>query len=178
MVNELFKRTINFPEPVFLEETVSTNLYLQALCDRIRQEDLTCVYTSFQSAGRGQRGNSWESEKGKKPPVQLRRLSQPPGSGTPVPAFTDNRAGSKGNAVAVCRQYPHQVAQRHLLERQEALRDTDRKRPDRHTHKPFHIGNGGESESGKIRKQRPQSGIAETNHRTHVLPEGYAPPDS
>lgn len=65
MVNELFKRTINFPGPVFLEETVSTNLYLQALCDRIRQENLTCVYTSFQSAGRGQRGNSWESEKGK-----------------------------------------------------------------------------------------------------------------
>ena len=152
MVNELFKRTINFPEPVFLEETVSTNLYLQALCDRIRQEDLTCVYTSFQSAGRGQRGNSWESEKGKN--LLFR------------------------NAVAVCRQYPHQVAQRHLLERQEALRDTDRKRPDRHTHKPFHIGDGGESESGKIRKQRPQSGIAETNHRTHVLPEGYAPPDS
>ena len=56
---------MNYPGPIFLEETASTNSYLQTLCDRERQDDLTCVYTTYQSAGRGQRGNSWESERGK-----------------------------------------------------------------------------------------------------------------
>lgn len=56
---------MNYPKPISLKETVSTNSYLAQLCDREKQEDFTCVYTSFQSAGRGQRGNSWESEAGK-----------------------------------------------------------------------------------------------------------------
>lgn len=54
-----------YPEPIYLDETVSTNSFLKELCDRQKQKDFTCVYTAFQSAGRGQRGNSWESERGK-----------------------------------------------------------------------------------------------------------------
>lgn len=56
---------MNFPEPILLKETVSTNSYLAQLCDREKQDDFTCVYASYQSSGRGQRGNSWESEAGK-----------------------------------------------------------------------------------------------------------------
>lgn len=47
-----------------LPETASTNTYLKQLCrDRILPEGYT-VYTDRQTAGRGQRGNSWESEPG------------------------------------------------------------------------------------------------------------------
>ena len=56
---------INFPPPVFIPRTASTNSYLAALCDSRTLPELTCVYTAFQSSGRGQRGNSWESEDGK-----------------------------------------------------------------------------------------------------------------
>lgn len=52
------------PEPVFLHETTSTNSYLDELCNNSSVEELTSVYTDFQTAGRGQRGNSWESEDG------------------------------------------------------------------------------------------------------------------
>lgn len=55
---------MNYPEPIFLPETTSTNTYLAGLCDRAPQPELTCVYTSYQTSGRGQRGNSWESEPG------------------------------------------------------------------------------------------------------------------
>ena len=45
------------PEPVFLHETTSTNSYLDELCNNSSVEELTSVYTDFQTAGRGQRGN-------------------------------------------------------------------------------------------------------------------------
>ena len=50
---------------VHLNETSSTNSYLQALCSQQPVEELTTVITDFQTAGRGQRGNSWESQIGK-----------------------------------------------------------------------------------------------------------------
>lgn len=54
-----------FPNPIYLPSTTSTNDYLSELCAAGPLPDLSCVYTSFQQAGRGQRGNSWESEAGK-----------------------------------------------------------------------------------------------------------------
>ena len=55
---------INYPKPIHVVATTSTNTTLDELCNRQQLPNLTCVYTDFQSAGRGQRGNSWESEKG------------------------------------------------------------------------------------------------------------------
>ena len=55
---------MNYPEPIFLPETTSTNTYLAGLCDRMPQPELTSVYSPYQTSGRGQRGNSWESEPG------------------------------------------------------------------------------------------------------------------
>jgi len=49
----------------YIESTSSTNLLLQQM---MRQEDLPegyIVYTGFQTAGKGQTGNSWESEPNK-----------------------------------------------------------------------------------------------------------------
>ena len=55
---------INYPKPIHIVATTSTNSTLDELCNRRQLPNLTCVYTDYQSAGRGQRGNSWESEDG------------------------------------------------------------------------------------------------------------------
>lgn len=47
---------------IHLDETVSTNSYLNSLCEREDVPDFTIVQADYQTAGRGQRGNSWESE--------------------------------------------------------------------------------------------------------------------
>lgn len=55
-----------FPVPlIHINETNSTNNYLQSLCSKQKMEELTVVAADFQTSGRGQRGNSWESDPGK-----------------------------------------------------------------------------------------------------------------
>lgn len=55
-----------FPVPlIHLAETDSTISHLSELCDRQCIPELTTVVADFQTSGRGQRGNRWESEKGK-----------------------------------------------------------------------------------------------------------------
>jgi len=51
---------------IHLEHTDSTNRYLTSLCDERQDkvEQFTIVMADYQSAGKGQRGNSWESEEG------------------------------------------------------------------------------------------------------------------
>ena len=55
---------MNYPEPIHVVATTSTNTTLNELCNRQQLPELTSVYTDYHSAGRGQRGNSWESEDG------------------------------------------------------------------------------------------------------------------
>ena len=55
---------MNYPEPIHVVATTSTNTTLDELCNHQQLPELSCVYTDYQSAGRGQRGNSWESEDG------------------------------------------------------------------------------------------------------------------
>ena len=51
---------------ICVDETDSTNNYLTALCDSGEKvPELCTVASDFQSAGKGQRGNSWESERGR-----------------------------------------------------------------------------------------------------------------
>lgn len=52
---------------IALEETDSTNQYLNQLCNEQGNAtpEFTTVTAQFQSSGKGQRGNSWESEPGK-----------------------------------------------------------------------------------------------------------------
>ena len=49
---------------ISLEEVDSTNNYLKILKDSQTLEEFTYVTALFQNAGKGQRGNSWESQKG------------------------------------------------------------------------------------------------------------------
>ncbi len=60
---------MNCLDPLFpivrLSETDSTNNYLAQLCGTEAVSEFTVVQTDFQTAGKGQRGNSWESEQGK-----------------------------------------------------------------------------------------------------------------
>ena len=52
-----------FPVPlIHISETNSTNSYLQTFCAKEKTEEFTTVATDYQTSGRGQRGNSWESE--------------------------------------------------------------------------------------------------------------------
>lgn len=48
-----------------LQETDSTNSYIRALCEERDLEEGSLVWCVNQTQGRGQRGNSWESEPGK-----------------------------------------------------------------------------------------------------------------
>ena len=51
---------------IHLKETHSTNSYLRELIMREKEQpEGTVVITDYQTAGRGQKGNSWESERGK-----------------------------------------------------------------------------------------------------------------
>ena len=56
--------TNSFPL-IHLDETDSTNRYLTQLCDRQQVAEYTTVCADYQTAGKGQRGNTWESERGK-----------------------------------------------------------------------------------------------------------------
>lgn len=51
------------PRYILLKETASTNTYLMRMANILPSG--TVIYTNSQSAGRGQRGNSWEAEPGK-----------------------------------------------------------------------------------------------------------------
>lgn len=52
-----------FPVPlIHISETNSTNNYIQTLCSKQKVDVFTTVVADFQTSGRGQRGNSWESE--------------------------------------------------------------------------------------------------------------------
>ncbi len=52
----------NFSSPVYyLAETHSTNSHLSKLCSEQKVDEMTTLLTDYQTAGRGQRGNTWES---------------------------------------------------------------------------------------------------------------------
>lgn len=57
-------KTVERPQ-IKLEETASTNSWLKELNRRQRVEEGTIVRAISQTAGRGQAGNSWESESGR-----------------------------------------------------------------------------------------------------------------
>lgn len=48
-----------------LKEVSSTNHYLAQLCKESKAKEFHTVWAEYQTAGKGQRGNSWESENGK-----------------------------------------------------------------------------------------------------------------
>ncbi|WP_106831808.1 biotin--[acetyl-CoA-carboxylase] ligase [Parabacteroides pacaensis] len=52
------------PEIIHLQQTTSTNRYIRERMQDTALEEGSAVYTDFQTAGRGQIGNTWESEKG------------------------------------------------------------------------------------------------------------------
>lgn len=58
---------MNYPDRCTLlhwDETNSTNNLLSKLCDEQHIAAFTTVYTDYQTAGKGQRGNTWEAERG------------------------------------------------------------------------------------------------------------------
>ena len=74
------------------EKLPSTNTYIKEHAGEL--EPYTAVTASFQSAGRGQRGNSWESEPGKN--LLLSMLRVPPEHIVPARQFLISQAVSTG----------------------------------------------------------------------------------
>ena len=74
------------------EKLPSTNTYIKEHAGEL--EPYTAVTASFQSAGRGQRGNSWESEPGKN--LLLSMLFVPPEHIVPARQFLISQAVSTG----------------------------------------------------------------------------------
>lgn len=102
------------PHYIKVSQTASTNTYLSRLAATLPGG--TVIYTPSQTAGRGQKGNSWESEDGKnltfsmllkRPPVKARRPVLPERGGSP-----GCRRGVDGRGW---RRLHCQVAQRRLL---------------------------------------------------------------
>ena len=50
---------------VYIPQTDSTNNFVKNFAQIYPQSEFVVAYTNFQTSGRGQRGNSWESEQGK-----------------------------------------------------------------------------------------------------------------
>lgn len=55
----------NLPMLIHISETSSTNTYMHELLEWEKVPEGSCVWADFQTAGRGQIGNVWESEAGK-----------------------------------------------------------------------------------------------------------------
>lgn len=58
------KNEENLPVLIHIPETSSTNTYMRELLAREKVPEGSCVWADFQTAGRGQTGNAWESEAG------------------------------------------------------------------------------------------------------------------
>ena len=115
-----------FPYPlIVLDETDSTNRYISQLCNNPQKAvaELTTVSAEFQTAGKGQRGNSWEAEKEKNLLCALPYLS---GGTLPVHSIADHFFIHQRGAGQVVGRNHDKVAQRYLLEGQEDMRHTDR----------------------------------------------------
>ena len=61
---------MNYPKKIDIalervKETTSTNDYLAQLCKESKAKEFYTVMADIQTKGKGQRGNSWESEAGK-----------------------------------------------------------------------------------------------------------------
>lgn len=59
------EQTNNVFDVIALDQTESTNQYMKNLLSTEKLKEGSVVWTDFQSKGRGQHGNSWNSEKGK-----------------------------------------------------------------------------------------------------------------
>ncbi len=64
MIHNKKEETMTMNNIIRLKETDSTNKYINNLLDTKNVDELTTVTAEFQTAGRGQRGNTWSSKAG------------------------------------------------------------------------------------------------------------------
>ena len=90
-----------FPYPLIaLDETDSTNRYISQLCNELQESvaELTTVTAEFQTAGKGQRGNTWEAERGKNLLFSFVLYPTFSGSAPPVYPITNRVSFHQGRA--------------------------------------------------------------------------------
>jgi BirA family transcriptional regulator, biotin operon repressor / biotin---[acetyl-CoA-carboxylase] ligase len=88
---------------IFKENLPSTNTYISQLLREDSITEGTIVYTNFQSAGRGQSGNKWESEDGKNLLISILIF---PSMIKPADQFIISMAISLGICDFLCDQIP------------------------------------------------------------------------
>ena len=113
------------PRILRVAETASTNSLLRELVIKESLAEGSVVVADFQTAGRGQIGNTWESEAGKNlmfsySPVPYVHPCEPS-----VLDFSNSSSKREGGVGLICGSYHREVAERYLLERQEDLRNVD-----------------------------------------------------
>lgn len=89
------------PRFIRLKETASTNNYLRGLVGKEQLPEGSVVVTDFQTAGRGQVGNSWESEGGRNLMFSVILYPDFLPANRPVPDLPDRRIERKRNARSV-----------------------------------------------------------------------------
>ena len=102
------------PKIIRLAETDSTNNYLREQSAKARLPEGSLVIADFQTAGKGQVGNSWESEAGKN--LMFSILLYPSCEPT-IPDFPDCFPECEGNVGEVHGFRHGKMAERYLLER-------------------------------------------------------------
>ena len=95
------------PKIIRLVETDSTNNYLREQSAKARLPEGSLVIADFQTAGKGQVGNSWESEAGKNLMFSILLY----------PDFPDGFPECEGNVGEVHGFRHGKMAERYLLER-------------------------------------------------------------
>lgn len=104
----------------------------------VSPKDMILVTADFQTAGRGQAGNSWESEAGKN--LLFGLLFHPREVEANRQFILSQARGTVylRNVVRLHRRHPHQMAERHLLEGSENLRHAHREHLGRTMYRELH----------------------------------------
>lgn len=159
-----------FPVPlIILPETDSTNNYLTQLCNEQQSavREFTTVIAERQTAGKGQRGNSWESE-------DCRNITF---SFVLYPTFIEARRqfilsqivslSIKEELDEWTKAFPSN-GRMTSTGTKEDLRHTDRKRPLRTSHWTQHFRYWCQHKPGNLSERRSQPGISKADHRTRT----------
>ena len=105
------------PKIIRLVETDSTNNYLREQSAKARLPEGSLVIADFQTAGKGQVGNSWESEAGKNLMFSILLYPDFPSCEPTIPDFPDCFPECERNVGEVHGFRHGKMAERYLLER-------------------------------------------------------------
>ena len=182
------------PPIIRLDETDSTNRYMQQLLAERTLPEGSLVVADFQTAGKGQVGNSWEAERGANllfslllrpdflpanrqflisqiASLRVKETLEAYTASIRVKSYFPNPfLEREGNIRGIHRLHPRQVAKRCLLERPQDLRHVDRERFGRCLFAYLRHRHRPERQPAMFPKRRTESHFACADHRAITRP--------